>query len=125
MCVRVLRSKKNYSKRHSYQEVNPKMNPNYKYDSTTTRRNRTNKIAKRLSSCCGVMDSSNYSSPAFRFGVRISVIVCLLLTAILIGVGSYLILSSLQQKAQKDQYEAITRKIESSTASAIMDKQDA
>jgi signal transduction histidine kinase/ActR/RegA family two-component response regulator len=42
-----------------------------------------------------------------------------------VGVGSYLILSSLQNKAQKDQYEAITRKIESSTLSAIMDKQDA
>jgi signal transduction histidine kinase/CheY-like chemotaxis protein len=56
---------------------------------------------------------------------RIMVLICLITTAVIIGVGSYFILSKLQDKAQREQYYAITNKIESSTLSATIDKQDA
>ena len=66
-----------------------------------------------------------YHSQSFRLFIRISVIFSLLITAVVVGVGSFLIMSNLQDKVQRQQYYAITRKIESSTMSAILDKQDA
>jgi signal transduction histidine kinase/CheY-like chemotaxis protein len=47
------------------------------------------------------------------------------LTAVIIGGGAYFILSRLQDRSQREQYHAITTKIESSTLGVVLDKQDA
>ncbi len=60
-----------------------------------------------------------------RLITRLCVIICLIATALLAGIGTYSMLTHMQNKIQQEQYYAVTRKIESSTLSAILDKQDA
>ncbi len=57
--------------------------------------------------------------------LRICVLLCLAISAVSVGYGSYRVLSKLQASAQKEQYFALARKIESSTISAIDNKHDA
>ncbi len=59
------------------------------------------------------------------FWVRFFVLLCLVVTAVCIGYGFYLILSYQQSKAQQDQYYALARKIESSTINSVHSKKDA
>ena len=70
-------------------------------------------------------EESGISTAYFHVGVRIAVIFCLLATAVIVGVSSYIVLSNLQDDAQREQYYAIASKIESSTVNAILDKRDA
>ncbi len=59
------------------------------------------------------------------FLLRLFVLLCLIITAISIGYGSYVILSQQQSSAQQEQYYALARKIESATVLSVHSKKDA
>ncbi len=59
------------------------------------------------------------------FILRLLVLLCLVITTISIGYGSFVVLSRLQNDAQKEQYYSVARKIESSTVLSVQSRKDA
>ncbi len=57
--------------------------------------------------------------------IRLFVLICLTITAVCMGYGSFYVLSQLQTAAQEEQYYALVRKIESATIGSVRNRRDA